>query len=365
MIRKIVKVIAINFIIIALFLSLLELIFRELYPEFKGQISSESVSVGKRIFYTNFMGIKVRAPYEGYEIKYHNDTPIMLILGDSISAGYGTAYEDIYFRKLERLMNLSPGSKIQVITLAHFGNNLSDSLNDLKALLLKSKKEVSIKYMVYQFNFNDVMPFNQADLKEGRHLEGFEHTEIFRKFQVIRNKYFNRSVLLRVIQHYAGIMKMRRYGTCEERGYDALTEYTWSFGAKPFKEQSERLWNKFETSIEEFKGLSDMLNARCIIFISPLLFDVDSQQIHPYYNKLNLDFGCATIKPRERLLAITDRLKIDLIDPKDYLKEHFDLRVREGNFEPFWFTGEDNHFTPVASQYIAEYIYEYLKNKRY
>jgi hypothetical protein len=228
---------------------------------------------------------------------------------------------------------------------------------------LKSGNKLSIKYIVYQFNFNDIMPFDQADLKEGAHLTGIEHTALFNKFQTFRYKYLNRSVLFRVIQHYAGILKMKRSGTCEERGYDALTWYTWTFRAKPFKEQSDILWDKFTISLEELKKLSDMLHARCIIFISPLLFDVDTQHIHPYYNKLNLDFGCATINPRDKLRTISDRLTIDFIDPKDYLIKQFDLRVREGNFEPFWFTADDNHFTPAASQYIAEYIFHFLRTK--
>jgi hypothetical protein len=363
MFRKIAKVITINIIIIALLLSFLELIFRELFPEFKNEIFSESVTNGKQFWCTDFMGIKARVPYEGYNIKSANDTPIMLILGDSISWGYGTAYEDIYWRKLERLMNLSADSKIQVISLSDYGNNLSDSVKNLKSLFFKSGKKLPIKYIVYQFNFNDIMPFNQADLKEGTHLKGIEHTDLFKKFMIFRYKYLNRSVVFRVIQHYAGILKMKTRGTCEERGYDALAWYTWTFGAKPFKEQSELLWNKMIISLEELKGLSDMLNAECIIFISPILYDIDTRQVHPYYNKLNIDFSCATINPRKRLKTIADRLKIYFIDPEDYLKEHFDLRVREGNFEPFWFNGDDNHFTPVASQYIAEYIFKCIKTK--
>ncbi len=363
MFRKIGKVIAINIVIITLLLSLIEVVFRELFPEFKGEIYYKSVTRGKRSWSTDFFGIRVRVPYEGYEMKYDNDTPIMLVLGDSISGGYGTAYDDIYWRKLERLMNLFSDSKIQVISLAGYGEKLSDSVNNLKHLLFRSGKKLSIKYIVYQFNFNDITPFNQADLKEGIHLKGIEHTELFRKFQEWRHKYLNRSVFFRVIQHYAGILKTKRRGTCEDRGFDALGAYTWTFGAKPFKEQSEMLWKRMVISLEELKGLSDMLNAKCVLFVSPLLYDIDIQHIHPYYNLHNLDFSCATINPKERLTIITDKLKIDLIDPKDYLKEQFHLRVREGNFEPFWFPGDDNHFTPVASQYIAEYIFQYIKNR--
>ncbi|HZK14648.1 MAG TPA: hypothetical protein VFC55_09005, partial [Desulfobaccales bacterium] len=90
----------------------------------------------------------------------------------------------------------------------------------------------------------------------------------------------------------------------------------------------------------------------------------DKHKIHPYYNFLNLDFSCATIKPIERLSAIAKRLNIDIINPTTYMKDHFEQIVREGNFEPFYFTAEDNHFTPVAANYMAEYMLSYfIKNK--
>ena len=133
---------------------------------------------------------------------------------------------------------------------------------------------------------------------------------------------------------------------------------------KPFKDTSEKAWLHFEASLEKLKRLSDKINAKCLIVISPLLYDIDTQKIHPHYNIHNLDFSCATINPKERLSAIAKRLNIDIIDPTAYVKDHFEQIVREGNFEPFYFTGEDNHFTPVAAEYIAEYMLTYFVNNK-
>ena len=30
--------------------------------------------------------------------------------------------------------------------------------------------------------------------------------------------------------------------------------------------------------------------------------------------------------------------------------------LRDGNFEPYFFAADDNHFTPLAANYIAEVI---------
>ena len=142
--------------------------------------------------------------------------------------------------------------------------------------------------------------------------------------------------------------------------------YTYTFGSKPFKNESEQAWLDFEASLGKLKILSDKINVKCLIVISPILYDIDEQKIHKYYNILNLDFSCATINPTERLFAIAKRLNIDIIDPTTYLKDHFEQIVKEGNFEPFYFTVEDNHFTPVAANYMAEYMLSYfVKNKLY
>jgi lysophospholipase L1-like esterase len=350
----------VNVIIIVLICSILELVFRVIFPEFIGQIHTESISNGKAYLHSDFRGITVRVPYK--EFKYNNNIPTILILGDSVSDGYGTAHEDIYWRKFERLINLGQDNKVQVISLSGYGNDLSDSVVNLKKILIGKENNFPVKIIIYQFNFNDITPFNETSIKTGDHLVGFEHTDLFKKFQLLRYRYLNKSVFARVMQHYAGRIKFKRYGTCESRGYDALYGYTWTFGSKPFKAQSERLWQQFEISLEKLKQLSDKLNSKCFIFISPLLFDIDTKGIHSYYSTFKYDFSCATINPRERLLKIANRLNIGIIDPKDYLKEHFEERIKEGNFEPFYFTADDNHFTPIASQYVAEYLYQNLKN---
>ena len=221
-----------------------------------------------------------------------------------------------------------------------------------------------VKTVIYQFNFNNITPYDKEKLKAGAHLKGFEHTDFFKKMALLRQQYMNRSVFVRVMEHYAGMLKNKRHGSCEERGYDALRWYTYTFGSKPFKNESEQAWLDFEASLEKVKTLSDKINAKCLIVISPILYDIDTQKIHPYYNFLNLDFSCATINPKERLSAIAKRLNIDIIDPSTYLKDHFEQIVREGNFEPFYLIADDNHFTPVAANYMAEYMLSYfVKNK--
>jgi len=362
--KNLAKILLINLLILIILFAFMEILFRAVYPEFRNHIFTETISLGKRMIFGNFNGASIRVPYPGYEKKINRQIPVILVLGDSISFGYGCGYEDIYWRKFERLLHITNSHPVQVISLSGYGNNLSDSARDLESSLSKSDMKLPVKVIIYQFNFNDITPYDRKSLQEKAHIVGFENTELFRKIALLRQRYLNRSVFLRVMQHYAGILRVKRHGSCEERGYDALGWYSYTFGGKPFKDTSELAWLDFEASLEKVKILSDKINVRCLIVISPLLYDIDKQKIHPYYNIHNFDFGCATINPRERLSAIAKRLDIDIIDPTAYMKDHFEKIVREGNFEPFYFTGEDNHFTPVAAEYMAEYMLTYFVNNK-
>ena len=86
------------------------------------------------------------------------------------------------------------------------------------------------------------------------------------------------------------------------------------------------------------------------------MFDVDREGRHPHFNDVRLAFSCASIDPRSRLEQFAKRLDIRVIDPAPYLRQHFERRLTENNFEPFFFTADENHFTPVAASYIAEYL---------
>ena len=60
--------------------------------------------------------------------------------------------------------------------------------------------------------------------------------------------------------------------------------------------------------------------------------------------------------PKEQFKEMEKSLGIKIYDPSIALKESFEMRIREGNFLPYFFTADDNHFTPVAAGYVAEVI---------
>jgi hypothetical protein len=390
-ILKITKNILASLLATILFFSVLEIAARLMFPEFRGQIHSAEKTLGMNYFLSKY--VPGRVPYPEYLNNLNK--PLVLILGDSISHGYGQAYEDIYWVRLQRLMQLQLGEQApEFISLSYYGNNLNDSTNELKAFFHKHQG-VKVSEIIYQFNFNDIV--SEAYSRTGLHQEsgaavsssakvaepikdldtaalsthstvneskGTEKKELnlsrddwFKKISLWRSEYLNYSVFLRAAQHYAGSIVRKKSGTCEDRGLDGLGPYTWTFGSRKYAKESEILWQNFEEALSQLVSMAEQRHIKLSIVISPLLFDIDTVGIHPYYNYLNYDFSCATISPTERLRSIAKKLGVNLYDPTQFIKHSFDVRLKEKNFTPFFFTADENHITPVVSSLMADYLY--------
>lgn len=345
------KVIAVNLIVLVGLLGVAEIAARLIYPEFQGHIHSATRTLGYRHYSADFHGFSIRVPHPGY--RPVAGRPLFVVLGDSISNGYGMAYEDIYWVRLWRVVESSSAADLEFLALSGYGNNLTDSTKALESLT--GTAGVTVRFVLYQFNLNDITPYGRAELRNPRN-EGVVHQGLFRTLAFWRYEYMNHSVFLRVAQHYAGMAARRLSGTCEQRGLDALGPYTWSYGSRPYRNEAENHWREFESSLGQLKWTADRLGARFVVFISPLVFDIDRAGRHPYFNHTRLDFSCGTIDPRARLGEIAANLGIRVFDPASYVRERFEARLAEGNFTPFYHTADENHFNAVAADHVAEYL---------
>jgi lysophospholipase L1-like esterase len=370
----------------------LEWLARVVYPEFKGQIHSVTKTLGVNYFLAE--PVPIRTPFKNAPIEF--DKPLVIVLGDSISHGYGMAYEDIYWVRLERMVQLALGKQApEFISLSYYGNDLQDSIVQLDKFLSQHDK-ASVKEIIYQFNFNDIVPEAygrqalQATYKRAvnitpattpsqattpstapvitasdPHALSASSTTSFpvssttwsKTFAAWRSEYLNYSVFLRVAQHFAGKITRNTSGDCIARELNALGPYTWTYGSQKYAVESEKLWDNFSIALGQLKNQADAKGAKLTVLVSPLLFDVDTVGAHPQYNYLNYDFTCATINPRARLANIARKLGVTLLDPTAFIKQSFDSRTREGNFTPFFFTADENHITPVAASLMADYLY--------
>ena len=163
------------------------------------------------------------------------------------------------------------------------------------------------------------------------------------------------------MQHFGGQLIRKTSGSCEKRGRDALSFYTWTFGSKGYEEDSNLYWKEFENQLISVNETAKKLNATFTVVIIPLVYDIDTKGLHPHFNHTNLDFSCATIDPRVRLAEISARHGIKLLDPTKFMRERFEARVKEGNFTPFFFTADENHITSTASGYLADFLSKYFE----
>jgi lysophospholipase L1-like esterase len=355
-----------------------ELIARLAYPEFSGHIHSSSQTFGQKFYLAKNPTIRVPTP--GHDPSFQK--PLIIILGDSVSQGYGSAYEDIYWAKAQRLLGLQLGEQAPtIVSLSYIGNNLNDSVRVLRNFLIQHP-DATVKKVIYQFNFNDILPEyysreavqalkireeNRAKANAinppnpNRPSPAPRQLSFSEKMTAWRYEYLNHSVLFRLTQHYAGRLARKTSGTCQERGLDALGPYTWSYGSAPFLTESEELWVQFTAGLSDLQQMTNKLQTTLSVLVSPLLFHVDTEGKHPYYNHLNYDFSCARIDPNKRLHKIADQLKVSVVDPTEYIRSSFNNRLKEGNFAPFFFTADDNHLTPLAASLMGEHLYSAIR----
>lgn len=357
-----------------LLVACIEIVTRLAYPDFIGHIHSNSQSFGQKFYLAKNPTMRVPAP--DYDPSF--EKPLIIILGDSVSQGYGAAYEDIYWAKAQRLLRLQLGDQTPtIVSLSYIGNNLNDSVRVLRNFLNQHPNAIVDK-VIYQFNYNDILPENYSreavealkireDNRAKANATGTSNPSrlnptprqlsFSEKMTAWRYEYLNHSVLFRLTQHYAGRLARKTSGTCEVRGIDALGPYTWSYGSAPLLAESEQLWAQFAVGLSDLQQTTKKLKATLSVLVSPLLFHVDTEGKHPYYNHLNYDFSCARIDASARLRHVADQLSISIVDPTEYIRTSFNNRLKEGNFAPFFFTADDNHLTPLAASLMGEYLY--------
>ena len=333
-----------------------EIVSRAFFPQFKNQVTNENYTVGKRHHTGKIFGFPVRLPTSETSLKLKPKDKVILVFGDSISGGYGHAYEDIYWRRWQRTLELEYDNPPTVVSINAMGNNFNDNFEQIEAALSRFRAEnITILGIVYQYNFNDIAPYTKQDLLNLEHLE-VTHRDWWNKMMRFRLNYLNRSVLQRVLSHYVARIFRSKSEDCEERGVSALGSITWSYGAVPFSKEAEELWLDFEKKLLEVKKKAS--NLPFFILLSPIMPDIDSENIHEEtFAKNNYLWPCATIEPRKKLQKISARVGATLVDPTKYIKKHFLSRVKEGNPERFFLVSDDNHFNSITSAYLADFSY--------
>ena len=331
----------------------LELISRVVFPQFtSGQISApisknEFISKGIRQHFLDKRRVS-KKNFNNHSSDF--DDIKILFLGDSVTARYGVSYENTYYKILERnLSNL--GLKNQSEAMGIYGGTTKDYLESISKNL---DFLTSYDLIIYQFNLNDISEFSSTETIE-------KNSSLIKRiiYQTanFRYKYLNHSVFFRVSQHYAGIFARNTSGSCEERSFDALGPYTFTFGSKGHEIKSEELWENFKEAFKDL--LKNFDNKKLIVFISPISLYLKNENLN---NHINLDLNCATIDPFKNLSLLAEELEIEIINTIPYFIEYSENVGREGNEVDLFFEYDTNHPNSIGHYLISEILQEPVLN---
>lgn len=351
--KNILKIIFFNIITFLIIVFFLETYARLKHPRLSNNIYSSSKSRGvnthKYKLDSGFI-LNRASPLEEFNIDNNKD--YFLIIGDSVSQGYGTPLSQIYWERLQNKMNIESNNDILILSLAHEGFTLKDSLETLKEFL-NTHRNINVKKIIYQFNYNDITPFHWHKIYSSYNRE----KSFVKRFEEFKYQYLYKSTFLRLLGKKVSNLKSSKKGSCLAKGNYALGPYTYAFGAKGFEENSIKEWNNFEGNMKELISISNKINANVHVFVSPISFFLPHKEIDPYYNSTKLDFRCSTIDGKTKLKKIINSLKLDLIDPQEYINSQYSDNFYEGNFIPFFFASDSNHPTPHVHGLISEFLF--------
>lgn len=352
---KIFRLLLINLLVLSFLLLLMEGLSRIFFSEFNNQtFAPKSLSGGKNIKMSKSFGYDHRTRKRNEKFNY-KDKGLVVIVGDSITRGHGLDYEDIYWVEAERIFNLLSKDKIKIFASPNFGSAILNSLDDTKSLIEVLEKEKKIKHFIYQFNYNDITPsiiIRNANEKFFASQSGFA-------FHAFRYEYLNRSTFLRLLQYYAGALRIKKNGNCEERGLDALWRYSWVYGSKVVEDESKSLWNTFENNLQNLSLFLKDKEIKFSVLIVPTLLQIDPKN-KLNKNYLNLDLTCKTIEPTKHLISLLFRNKINYILTDNKIKKVFDSKILNDNKENFFFAGDYNHFNSRASIIVGSSLASHL-----
>ena len=211
-----------------------EIFSRAFFPELsKNQVyykidDKNIISRGQNQHFNYLQSLKYRSKTKK-EKKFDFNKKTIWLIGDSVTNGYGLKFTETYSFHLENIFK-NMGYDYNIVTISEYNSNLKKSVDLINSNLnLFNENDI----MIYQFNYNDILPKFSAS-KEIKKSKSFL-SDVIKKTAMFRYAHLNKSSFARVLQHYAAAFSKKTSGTCQERGLDALSQYSYAYGLKGFE----------------------------------------------------------------------------------------------------------------------------------
>ncbi|MDP3041912.1 MAG: SGNH/GDSL hydrolase family protein [Candidatus Omnitrophota bacterium] len=311
--RKLLSNLALSLVTVLAFLFLSELTLRFFYPVIKSydlEMWRYSLS-GKILIKNNFhenkpnsylkniYGVDIKINSKGlrdYEYDYSKPSGVyrILVLGDSLTLGWGVPFEYTYPKYLEKMLNETGNIKYQVINAGVGNYNLQSEVMFLKKEGLKYNPDM----IILGYFVNDAEILRPTLYFLNRH--SYLYTYIWSKFNILKAKFFKKNYK----EYYQSLYKK---------------------GSKT-KEQ-------FEALAEELKQIVREKNIPLLVLLLPELHNLKEyafEDIHAYVRNIFKD--------------------CPIIDMLSY----FDRNLPFGFY---WVSKEDPHYNQKAHKIVSENLF--------
>ena len=345
------------FLFIFLFFYVLETSFRVFFPEFSDKAIKTDKINNNNFFFKDidgFQNFKIRDSKSN--LSTNKKKSKIFLLGDSITKGFGLAYQDTFYSVTEQMFNIA-GINYEIIPFSLFkvstGSNLDSQLKKFIEFYEQNKNKYEKSYLIYQFNYNDIL-FNTGETINKPNW--FINNETyFQKFihwtGKLRYYFLNRSNFLTFLQHKLYHFRISLNNNCS---INSLGPYTFAYGTKGFENYSNKAWIKFEKNIQKLKIFAEKNNLETKVLIVPTVLDFKFKGTsNP--KKYNLD--CATIDAHKKIRNVLKSNEIKILDPTKFMKKISKLYSLENNDKNLFIDLDHNHINERGSRLIGEYLF--------
>lgn len=271
--------------------------------------------------HTNSMGLRERELSLGKDDKIYK----LLFLGDSITFGIGVEADNTFVRILENLLNMHPQAKsFATINAGVCGAFTFEEINLLKKVGIKYHPDV----VVLNFYLNDIVVGSPEDTKENKD----EWEKTYFKYKVSMPF---KSFLANHSEFYKFLRETYRNLLLEMNLIKVPSTYCGEWGSS----MEDNYYEKFGEYIREIKELGDKEGFKLVIVFFPNYFQVSGESLDNV--------------PQKRLSVIAQSESIPFFDLLPVFKAKRKART---------FYLDCAHLAPKGHQFVAENIYQFLKN---
>jgi hypothetical protein len=366
---KNIKKILISIIIAGIIFFIIEIFFRVYFNKFSNKVLEGYEYHG--LVQNKYQFFKIVKSQKGETrirdpkfIKNENSDFHVAIIGDSVTAGYGLAYNNTFYYVAENLLN-NINLKTNIVAYGSNGSDLHEQLIKFNNYY-EDSDNYKKKILIYQFSYNDLTAQYLYGFAKG--FEYFGPNEMSKLNKVIamktmafRYKYLNRSTFLSWLQFEMGKLRWKvSEKDCLKRGIYALGELTYAYQAKGFELDSKKVWSGFEKDLQSLKEFAVKNNFELYVLILPTSLQLID---HEENNMYNYDTKCSTIDARVNILKTLEKFSIKYIDPLPAINQYIQHQKNENNKQKLFFNLDIMHPNELGNRIVGEqFFYTLYRN---